>query len=102
MQKPPVHGDLNARQYAFNPRRRSVRIDKGAGTERGRVARSAPFFFPVKNSFRFIVERVYLTLIHLASSFPCLFEREKEREKLEIMLHNVRNFAPLEALNEKV
>lgn len=86
---PYVHGDLNARQYAFNPRRRSVRIDKGAGTERGRIARSAPFFSsPQKNTSRFIAERAGLTLlIHPASSFPCLFEREirnnaRQRAKL--------------------
>lgn len=98
---PYVHGDLNARQYAFNPRRRSVRIDKGAGDRTGVNSAFRVFFLlrKKKNSSRFIAERAGLTLlIYPASSFPCLFERER----FEIMPDSVRNFAPLEALNEKV
>lgn len=86
---PYMHGDLNARQYTFNPRRRSVRIDKGAGTERGRSTFCAFFSsLPAKNSSRLIAERVDLTLlIHPANSFPCLFEKEtrnnaRQRAKL--------------------
>lgn len=73
--RPYVHSDLNARQYAFNPRRQSARIDKGRQSGDGKCV--LRFFSPQKivraSSPR---EGILPSLSRVA--FPCLFERGSE------------------------